>query len=70
MAAGSASAAGRHLHCGPMRLAQILFSQGFGTRRVCAGLVESGAVRIGGQVVDDPGLELAPDGLVLEVPAG
>lgn len=50
-----------------MRLAQILFSQGFGTRRVCAGLVESGAVRIGGQVVDDPGLELAPDGLVLEV---
>ena len=50
-----------------MKLEQILFTQGFGTRRVCAGLVASGAVRIGGQVVDDPGAEIATDGLVFEV---
>ncbi len=29
----------------PMRPADLLFSQGFGTRRVCAGLVEHGLVR-------------------------
>ena len=28
-----------------MRLAQILFTQGFGTRRVCAGIVARGLVR-------------------------
>ncbi|MFY9514375.1 MAG: 16S rRNA pseudouridine(516) synthase [Rubrivivax sp.] len=50
-----------------MRLAQILFSQGFGTRRVCAGLVDAGAVRVGGQTVDDPGMDLDTAGLVLEV---
>ena len=50
-----------------MRLAQALFSQGFGTRRVCAGLVEAGRVRIGGVVQRDPGAEVAAEGLVLEV---
>jgi 16S rRNA pseudouridine516 synthase len=50
-----------------VKLAQILFSQGFGTRRACAGLVQAGLVRVGGQVVDDPQAELATDGLVLEV---
>ena len=50
-----------------MQLAQALFSQGFGTRRVCAGLVQSGAVRIGGRVADDPGQAVDPQGLVLEV---
>ena len=30
-----------------MRLSELLFSQGFGTRRVCAGLVEQGLVRLG-----------------------
>jgi len=50
-----------------MRLAQVLFSQGFGTRRVCAGLLAAGAVRIGGQVVDDPQAEVDTDGLVFEV---
>ena len=33
-----------------MRLDQLLFSQGFGTRRVCAGLIEQGLVTVGGQV--------------------
>ena len=50
-----------------MRLAQILFSQGFGTRRVCAGMVEQGLVRVGGAVVDDPAAELDTAGLEFEV---
>jgi 16S rRNA pseudouridine516 synthase len=50
-----------------MRLAQILFTQGFGSRRVCAGLVEMGAVRVHGEVVDDPGAEFDTTGLVFEV---
>ena len=50
-----------------MTLAQVLFTQGFGARRVCAGLVAAGAVRIGGQVHDDPGEVVATDGLVVEV---
>jgi 16S rRNA pseudouridine516 synthase len=50
-----------------MKLAQVLFSQGFGTRRICAGLVECGAVRIGGEVVDDPAYDVTPEGLVFEV---
>ena len=39
----------------PMRLEDILFSQGFGTRRVCAGLVQQGYVQVGGDVVTDAG---------------
>ena len=33
----------------PMRLDDLLFSQGFGTRRECAGLIARGLVRVGGQ---------------------
>ena len=51
----------------PMKLAQVLFSQGFGTRRACQGLVWSGLVRRDGRVLDDPDEDLATDGLVLEV---
>ncbi|MFO1341266.1 MAG: pseudouridine synthase [Burkholderiaceae bacterium] len=50
-----------------MKLSQILFSQGFGTRRVCAGLVDAGLVRHDGQVLSDPTQDLPTDGLVLEV---
>ncbi|MCD0418153.1 16S rRNA pseudouridine(516) synthase [Rubrivivax sp. JA1024] len=50
-----------------MKLEQILFTQGFGTRRVCAGLVDCGAVRVGGQVVDDPSADFDTAGLVFEV---
>lgn len=46
-----------------MRLAQILFSQGFGTRRLCAGLVWNGEVSVNGEVVDDPDADFAPEGL-------
>ena len=50
-----------------MRLDDLLFGQGFGTRRACAGLVAGGWVRIGGQVVDDPGADIDTAGLVFEV---
>jgi 16S rRNA pseudouridine516 synthase len=50
-----------------MKLSQILFSQGFGTRRACLGLVDAGLVRRDGQVLDDPNAELDTEGLVLEV---
>jgi 16S rRNA pseudouridine516 synthase len=50
-----------------MRLAHILFTQGFGTRRDCAGLAASGLVRVGERVLTDPDEELDPQGLVLSV---
>jgi 16S rRNA pseudouridine516 synthase len=50
-----------------MRLAQILFTQGFGSRRECAGLIAAGEVRIGGAVIDDPAAEFETEGLVFEV---
>ena len=34
-------------------LAEMLYSQGFGTRRVCAGLVQQGLVEVGGAVQTD-----------------
>ena len=37
-----------------MRLEQILFSQGFGTRHECRGLIALGQVTVKGEVVDDP----------------
>jgi len=48
-------------------LAQVLFSQGFGTRRDCAGLIAAGRVRVGGVLRDDPAAEVDTDGLVFEV---
>ncbi len=50
-----------------LRAADVLFSQGFGTRRICAGLIESGALRVAGRVVDDPHEELTTTGLTFEV---
>ena len=46
-----------------MRLAQILFSQGFGTRRDCVGLILNGYVGVGGRIADDPDEEFEPTGL-------
>ena len=51
----------------PQSLSQLLFTQGFGTRRDCAGLVASGRVAVGGRVMDDPAQPLDPEGLVLQV---
>ena len=50
-----------------MRLQQILFSQGFGSRRECDGLIQNGLVRLGDRVLMDGHEELEPVGLVLQV---
>ncbi|RZL29500.1 MAG: pseudouridine synthase, partial [Rubrivivax sp.] len=49
------------------RLSQILFSQGFGTRRLCAGLVWNGEVSVEGKVVDDPEAVFETEGLCFTV---
>jgi 16S rRNA pseudouridine516 synthase len=49
------------------RLDNILFSQGFGTRRVVAGMLEAGLVRIGGAPVTDPGARYDTTDLRFEV---
>ena len=51
----------------PMILERILHSQGFGTRRQCRALIESGAVTICDTVTDDPDADFAPDGLVFTI---
>lgn len=50
-----------------MKLAQVLFSQGFGSRRECEGLIVGGFVSVAGTVMDDPFDELDPDGLQFSV---
>ncbi|ODS92424.1 MAG: 16S rRNA pseudouridine(516) synthase [Burkholderiales bacterium 66-5] len=40
-----------------MRLDELLFTQGFGTRRVCAGLIQQGLVSMQGLPCDDPATE-------------
>lgn len=46
-----------------MQLQDILFSQGFGTRRVCAGLVQQGHVVVAGETVTDATTEFAQEHL-------
>jgi 16S rRNA pseudouridine516 synthase len=46
-----------------MRIEEILYTQGFGTRRVCAGLVQHGFVQVEGAAVTDPGAEFEAQGL-------
>jgi 16S rRNA pseudouridine516 synthase len=48
-------------------LQDILFSQGFGTRRVCAGLVQQGHVKVRGEAVLDPNAPFDAEGFVFEV---
>jgi 16S rRNA pseudouridine516 synthase len=48
-------------------LRQVLFSQGFGTRRECDALIGNGLVQVGGRVIDDPGEDVATEGLVYSV---
>ncbi len=52
---------------GPMQLERILRSQGFGSRAECRALVLAGRVSLGAQPVDDPDLELDPEGLTFRV---
>jgi 16S rRNA pseudouridine516 synthase len=42
------------LHTDPMRLEQLIYSQGFGTRRHCAALVAAGRVAVDGVAHTDP----------------
>ncbi len=50
-----------------MKLAQILFTQGFGARRECEGLIASGLVTVGGEACDDPFSDISPEGLEFTV---
>jgi 16S rRNA pseudouridine516 synthase len=50
-----------------VKLAQVLFSQGFGSRRECEGLILGGFVSVAGAVMDDPFDELDPEGLQFSV---
>ena len=50
-----------------MRIADVLFSQGFGSRRECGDLLTSGQVRVAGDMVCDPATDVATAGLVFQV---
>ena len=50
-----------------MQLQDILYSQGFGTRRVCAGLVQQGHVTVTGVPCTEAAAEFEPDGLQFTV---
>ena len=50
-----------------VQLRQVLFSQGFGSRRECDALIRAGLVQVAGCVADDPQAEFATDGLVFTV---
>ena len=52
-----------------MSLQDVLFSQGFGTRRICSGLIQQGHVTVGPdqQLCTDPGTVLETEDLVFTV---
>ena len=50
-----------------VQISKILFSQGFGTRRVCSGLVQRGDVVVAGRLLADPEEDFVAEGLVFEV---
>lgn len=51
-----------------MQLQELLYTQGFGTRRVCAGLVQQGFVSVEGTLVRDPFADIeAREGLPFAV---
>lgn len=50
-----------------MRLEQILFSQGFGTRHECRGLIALGRAAFSGKVLTDPDAEIDPEGIEFSV---
>ena len=51
----------------PMTLENILFSQGFGTRRVCAGLIQQGYVTVNGASCTEAATEFVAPGLQFTV---
>jgi 16S rRNA pseudouridine516 synthase len=50
-----------------VKLAQVLFSQGFGARRECESLIAAGLVTVVGRVADDPFEEVDTQGLEFSV---
>lgn len=50
-----------------MQLEKLLHTQGFGTRKECRALVRNGWLEIDGQVVEDPFLEVDPEGFTFTV---
>ena len=50
-----------------MKLSQVLFSQGFGARRECEGLILGGHVMVDGALCDDPWFEVDVNNLVFTV---
>ena len=50
-----------------MRIAQVLFSQGFGSRRECAAQIARGEVQVAFRTVTDLDEEFDPEGLVFSV---
>ena len=50
-----------------MQIQEILYSQGFGTRRVCAGLVQQGLVAVDGVVCTQASTDFEPEGLQFTV---
>ncbi|MFI4980880.1 MAG: 16S rRNA pseudouridine(516) synthase [Nevskiales bacterium] len=50
-----------------MQLQDVLYTQGFGTRRACVGLIEQGAVAVAGATCLEPAQEFAAQGLVFAV---
>lgn len=50
-----------------MQLHDILYSQGFGSRRICTGLITQGRVAVGGVVCEDPLRDFPEEGLVFSV---
>ena len=51
----------------PVAISQILFTQGFGTRRHCAALIRHGLVSVGGETIEDPQQAFDTAGLVFDV---
>lgn len=51
-----------------MQWQELLFTQGFGTRRICAGLVQQGLVRADGAVITDAAAQVEPvEGMAYQV---
>lgn len=50
-----------------MRIDQILYSQGFGSRRECAALLARGEVQVASQVVTEPDADFDTTGLTFQV---
>jgi 16S rRNA pseudouridine516 synthase len=50
-----------------MQLQDILFSQGFGTRRVCAGLIQQGFVAVAQEICADAAMDFVAEGLQFSV---